>query len=194
MAASISPQAAANASSTKATCWRVSARAPALRSAFFSAAGTQPRLSVARAAPNRADACPRCAAIAISIEAPSTLLLCLGGSFDADDSRESSQHKQQEPHGRSPNVAQEADINARELAANTRAELALRRYGPAKVRRDSARTWLRRQHRDGAHIDRYRITASSDDSSTVCVLLLLTFRDWPRAQWQDLNRPAAWKQ
>jgi hypothetical protein len=57
-------------------------------------------------------------AIAISIEAPSTVLLCLGGFFDADNSRENSQHKQQEPHDRFPNVAQEADINARELAAH----------------------------------------------------------------------------
>jgi hypothetical protein len=89
--------------------------------------------------------CPKaiaisCAAIAIVIDALSTLLLCLGGSFDADNSCESSKHKQQEPHGRFPNVAQEATFNARELAANTRAELALRRYDPAKVRRDSART------------------------------------------------------
>jgi hypothetical protein len=73
--------------------------------------------------------------VAISLMAPAIVR-----DFDADNSCESSQHKQQEPHGRFPNVAQEADINARELAANTRAELALRRYDPAKVRRDSART------------------------------------------------------
>ena len=48
-------------------------------------------------------------AIAISIEA-STVLLCLGGFFDADNSRGNSQHKQQEPHDRFPNVAQEAHI------------------------------------------------------------------------------------
>src|SRR6516165_9574581 len=40
------------------------------------------------------------AAIAITIEAPSTVLLRLCGFFDADNSRENSRHKQQEPHGR----------------------------------------------------------------------------------------------